>query len=165
MPDAFSSASRRAGPSSHPLVGFLPWGVISATSLLTKHGDLAGSLPPFLPPGTRGVLVPRAPDRGPGIWSRGSTIQTRQHGKASLAGFIVNQELKKRISREKCSVLGHLDGFWPGSPPGAPWGGYPPPGAPPGDPPLGTPPRGPPPGGAPRGPENGQNPGPAPIDH
>ena len=67
LPDAFSSAGRSGAPIVALLGGILSWGMSSSTLLRTKHCDLACSLPPFLPPGTRGVLVPRAPDRGLGL--------------------------------------------------------------------------------------------------
>ena len=108
--------------SAYPLVSIPGWGQVLATLLRAKHGDLTCSPPPFLPPGTRGVLVPRAYRSRPGVCIEMVPITCPQRGKASLAVFIVNQELKKRISREKCSVLGPRPGFWPGAPLGAPWG-------------------------------------------
>ena len=104
-PDAFSSTSRRAGPLSR----------CSAFSCLGGHCRLPPcslsmvislpGLPPFSPLYPGG---PRAEGLAIAAWGicGGITNENKRTGKASLAGFIVNQELKKRISREKCPVLG-----------------------------------------------------------
>ena len=57
------------GPSVAPLGPWLSWGMPRPTPLRTKDGDLAANPPPFLPPGSRGVLVPRAWRSRPGVWS------------------------------------------------------------------------------------------------
>ena len=62
-------------------------------------------LPPFSPLVPGGSSCRGPGDRGLGLeWDDDN--KNTELGKASLAGFIVNQELKKRISREKCPVLG-----------------------------------------------------------
>ena len=81
-PDAFSSTGRSGAPIVALLAGILIWGSSSATLLRTKHCDLASSLPPFLPPGTRGVLVPRAWRSRPGLGgtsNTGKTSDTEKH--------------------------------------------------------------------------------------
>ena len=157
LPDAFSSASRSGAPIVTLFAVILPWGASYATLLRTKHGDLAARPPPFLPPGTRGVLVPRAwrSRPGDGRWGR---LTVTQATRKSISGWI---HCKPGI--EKAHFPGKMPGFRvqdpdlatpPGDPPpGAPLG--PPWGPPPGDPPR-TPPWGPPPGGAPRGPPGAQ---------
>ena len=119
--------------SRHPPVERVPLSLHSALSCFGEHcglrpcslrmGISLPSLPPFLPPGTRGVLVPRAWRSRPGMeLDVAEYPHEKSLGKASLAGFIVNQELKKRISRKNAPVLGSWDRFWPGGPPGAPLG-------------------------------------------
>ena len=107
VPDAFSSAGRSGAPFVTLFATILPWGVSCATLLRTKHCDLAAWPTPLSPPWYPGG--PRAEGLAIaawGWWCENNNDKTNEDGKASLAGFIVNQELKKRISREKCPVLG-----------------------------------------------------------
>ena len=84
VPDPFRLQAAAGNQSAHPLVVFLAWGLIYATLLRAKHCDLAASLPPFLPPGTRGVLVPRAWRSGHGGLVQGKYDYQRQHQEKHL---------------------------------------------------------------------------------